>query len=423
VDAAAVKLRIDRLAEFEQIFAEAWRIQRDWFYDANMHGVDWRAMFDKYQPFVAGCGTRSDLNYLIGEMIAELNIGHTYIYGGDFEDDGVKVGTGLLGADFSTEEGSDFYRITSIVPGVSWDEGYASPLEEPGVEVAEGDYLIAIDGREIRKGDNVYRHLEDKAGRMVTVTTNSRPRAKGAVTHRVRTLRGDYGLRYRAWVDANLGYVTEKSDGRIGYIHLPNMGENGLVEFGRSYYPQTWKDAMIIDERYNGGGFVGDMIIDRLERVLWSITIPREGHSGRNPERVHHGPVVVLINEDTGSNGEFFAEAIKRRGLAKVVGMRTWGGSIGIEPHLDLVDGATTTPPQFGMYSLDGSWPIEGWGVEPDVVVMNLPKDVVDGKDAQLDYAIEYLLEALADSGGKWDIPDTPPYPDKSRPRMSRNPR
>jgi tricorn protease len=259
----------------------------------------------------------------------------------------------------------------------------------------------------------------DKAGKMVTLTTNSEPKTKGAVTTRVRTLRGDFGLRYRAWSDANLDFVTAQTDSRIGYLHIPNMMEPGLVEFGRGWYPQTWKDAMIIDERYNGGGFVGDQIIDRLERVLWAITIPREGQPGRNPERVHNGPIVVLINEDTGSNGEFFAEAIKRLGLGTVIGMRTWGGSIGIEPHQDLVDGGGTTPPQFGLYGLDGTWPIEGWGVEPDIVIMNLPKDVVDGKDAQLDYAIEHLLEELANSVGKWDIPDTPDYPDKSRPNMS----
>jgi tricorn protease len=421
VDPGAVKLRIDRLAEFEQIFAEAWRIQRDWFYDQNMHGLDWQGMHDKYQPFVAGCGTRGDLNYLIGEMISELNIGHTYIFGGDQEDGGPRVSTGLLGAEFAIEEDADFYRIAKIVPGVPWDSRYRSPLAEPGVNIKEGDYLIAIDGVEIGMDCNVYAHLIDKSRKMVTLTTNSKPSTKGAVTTRVRALGSEFGLRYRAWVDGNLDYVTEKTDSRVGYIHIPNMMGQGLTEFGRSYYPQTWKDAMIIDERYNGGGFVGDMIIDRLERVLWAITAPREGETGRNPERVHHGPVVVLINEDTGSNGEFFAEAIKRKGLAKVVGMRTWGGSIGIEPHQDLMDGGGTTPPQFGLYALDGTWPIEGWGVEPDIVIMNMPKDVVDGVDAQLDFAIKYLLEELANGGGKWDIPETPAYPDKSRPNMSRN--
>ncbi|PID81353.1 hypothetical protein CSB20_03535 [bacterium DOLZORAL124_64_63] len=420
VDVGALKLRIDRLAEYRQIFDEAWRIQRDWFYDAGMHGVDWQAMHDKFAPFVAGCGTRSDLNYLIGELIAELNIGHTYIYGGDHGDRGDWVSTGLLGCGFATDEKADYYRITDIVPGVSWDPRYRSPLTEPGVDVREGDYLIAIDGVEIPKGDNVYAHLVDKAGRMVTLTTNRKPSPRGAVTHRVRTLGSDLGLRYRAWMDRNLDYVTAKSDGRIGYLHIPDMMDNGLVEFGRRWYPQTGKEAMIIDERYNGGGFVGDMIIDRLERALWSMTIPREGRAGRNPERDFHGPLVVLINEDTGSNGEFFAEAIKRKGLATVMGMRTWGGSIGIEPHQGLVDGGTTTPPQFGLFTLDGTWPIEGWGVEPHIVVMNMPADVVAGEDTQLDAAIAYLLDQLENAKGKWDIPGTPAYPDKSKPHMSK---
>jgi len=414
-----VKLRVDHLAEFRQMFDEAWRIQRDFFYDKNMQGTDWQAMHDKYAPFVAGCGSRTDLSFLIGEMIAELNLGHTYVQGGDMEPGPAPIRTGLLGCDFTRDEKQPYYRFADIVPGVSWDEAYRSPLTEPGVNVNNGDWLIAIDGVEVQYPTNVFAHLVDKAGAYVTLTVNDKPSATGARTVRVQTLRSEFGLRYRAWVDANLAYVTKKTDGRIGYLHVQNMGEEGLVEFGRSYYPQTEKPALIFDERYNGGGFTGDMIIDRLERELWSITIPREGKDGRNPERVFHGPVVVLINEDTGSNGEFFAEAIKRRGLAKVIGMRTWGGSIGIEPHQDLVDGGGTTPPQFGMYTLDGLWPIEGWGVEPDIVVMNLPKDVVDGKDTQLDYAIDYLLNELKVNGAKWAVPAVPAYPDKSKPRMS----
>ncbi len=420
IDTGAIKLRIDRLEEYPQIFAEAWRIQRDWFYDKDMHGVDWQAMYDKYAPFVAGCGTRGDLNYLIGEMISELNIGHTYIFGGDFEDGADRVGTGALGAMFTAEKGKDYYRISEILPGVSWDTRYRSPLASPGVPIKTGDYLIAIDGVPVNVGDNVYAHLIDKGRQMVSLTTNSSATNKGAVTTRVRALRSEFGLRYRDWVDNNLDHVTKKSDSRIGYIHLPNMGENGLVEFGRSYYPQTWKDAMIIDDRYNGGGFVGDMILDRLERVLWAVSKPREGGTGTNPERVHHGPVVVLIDGDTYSNGEFFAEAIKKLGLATTIGMRTWGGSTGIEPHQNMMDGGGTTPPQFGLYGMDGAWPIEGWGVEPDIVVVNLPNDVVAGKDAQLDYAIKFLLKQLADNKGKWDVPALPDYPDKAKPRMSK---
>ncbi|MBM4130696.1 hypothetical protein FJ250_06665, partial [bacterium] len=295
-----VKLRIDRVAEFRQMFDEAWRIQRDFFYDRNMQGTDWQAMHDKYAPFVAGCGSRSDLSYLIGEMIAELNLGHTYVQGGDFEPGPAPIRTGLLGCEFKRDGDAPFYRIANIVPGVSWDDDLRSPLTDPGVGVKDGDWLIAIDGAEVKVPANVYAFLVDKAGAHVTLTVNDKPTASGARAVRVQTLRSESGLRYRAWVDGNLDYVTRRAEGRIGYLHIPNMGEGGLVEFGRSWYPQTDRDALIIDERYNGGGFTGDMIIDRLERVLWSITIPREGKLGRNPERVHHGPVVVLINEDTG---------------------------------------------------------------------------------------------------------------------------
>lgn len=419
IDVGALKLKVDRQQEFPEIFAEAWRIQRDWFYDPGMQGTDWQAMYDKYAPFVAGCGTRGDLNYLIGEMISELNIGHTYIFGGDFEDGAPRVGVGALGAAFTAEKGADYYRISEILPGVSWDERYRSPLAEPGVPIKAGDYLIAIDDVPVKVGDNVYAQLVDKGDRMVRVTTNTKPTAKGAVTTRVRALRQEMGLRYRDWVDGNLAHVDAASQGAVGYVHLPNMGENGLVEFGRSWYPQTLKKAMIIDDRYNGGGFVGDMIIDRLERVLWAISKPREGGVGRNPERDFHGPLVVLIDGDTYSNGEFFAEAINRLGLATTIGVRTWGGSTGIEAHQDMVDGGGTTPPQFGLYALDGTWPIEGWGVEPQIVVVNAPQDVVAGIDSQLDYAVEYLLQQLVDNPDKWAIPPLPAYPNKAKPRMS----
>ncbi len=236
----------------------------------------------------------------------------------------------------------------------------------------------------------------------------------------MQTVRSEFGLRYRAWVEGNRQAVLEASDGRIGYLHLPNMMQDGLIEFAAYWYPQSGLEAMVIDERSNGGGFVGDMIIDRLERELWSLTIPREGKAGRNPERVFHGPLAVLINEDTGSNGEFFAQAIKEKDLAHVIGMRTWGGSIGIEPHQDLVDGGGTTPPQFGLYGLNsGDWLIEGWGVEPHQVVQNLPADVLAGRDAQLDAAVTYLLGQLRTHGDRWRIPATPAYPDKSKPRLS----
>ncbi len=414
IDLGDVRLRVVRDEEYRQIYNEAWRVQRDWFYDKGMHGNDWDAINAKYARFLPWCGHRDDLRYLIGEMISELNIGHTYVYGGDYQGGGGRIGTGLLGCGFAWDEGEGGYRITGILPGWEWSEAMVSPLAAPGVGVSEGDVLVAIDGVALSAAVSPFEALVHKARKVVELEFED-----GDVV-KVETLRSERALRYRAWVEGNRAAVLEMSDGRIGYLHLPNMMQPGLIEFAAYFYPQSGMDAIVIDERYNGGGFVGDMIIDRMERELWSMTIPREGKSGRNPERTMHGPMAVLINEDTGSNGEFFAKAIKEKNLAHVIGLRTWGGSIGIEPHQDLVDGGVTTPPQFGIYGVgSGDWLIEGWGVEPDQVVANEPADVVAGRDAQLEAAVEYLLGELERGGDRWTIPPTPEHPDKSRPRMS----
>jgi tricorn protease len=417
VSLSGVRVKVDRPDEFRQAFSEAWRIQRDWFYDLGMHGVDWEAMRGKYGRFVPFCGNRSDLNYLIGEMIAELNIGHTYVGGGDIRSDAKRVSTALLGMELATDDGAKYYRISHIVPGTPGDPGARSPLDEPGCPIGVGDYLIAIDGEEVTTADNPYEFLQHKADRIVALTYNDKPSPDDAETYRLKTVGSERTIRYREWVEKNRAYVERLTDGRVGYVHIPNMGEAGLIEFAKVWYPHYYKKAFIVDERYNGGGFTADMIIDRLERELWALTQPREGKPLRDPERCFHGPWVVLINEDSGSNGEFFAEAIKIKELAPVIGMRTWGGSIGIEPHQDLVDGGGVTPPQFGLYGLDGRWLIEGHGVEPDIEVQNMPGDVLRGQDAQLDAAIEYVLKELKKH--PVELPGPPEYPDKSRPAGS----
>ncbi|RIK66632.1 MAG: hypothetical protein DCC65_08785 [Planctomycetota bacterium] len=413
LDLARAKFKIDRLDEYRQIFDEAWRVQRDWFYDPNMHGVDWKAVGDMYRRFLPDCGTRSDLTYLIGEMIGELNAGHTYSYGGDTRDHRTRVSTGLLGADFDVPTGSPYYRITHIVPGSPWEDAERSPLAGADSPVREGHFLIAIDGDEIRSTDNVYRFLENKVGRAVEITFNERPTKDGARTYRTVPVAGEEAIRYREWVEKNRAYVDSASGGQIGYLHIPDMMEHGLIEFAKGFYPQHDRKALIIDDRYNTGGFVGDMIIDRLERRVWALTQPREGKVSRNPERAFHGHLAVIVNEDTGSNGEYFAEAIKLKKLAVIIGKRTWGGAIGIEPHQLLVDGGTTTPPQFAPYGLSGQWLIEGRGVEPDIDVQNMPGDVFKGRDAQLDAAIEYLRKKIAQE--PMEIPPTPPYPVKTQ--------
>ena len=410
VDLSRVRIRVDRRAEFEQIFDEAWRVQRDWMYDANTHAVDWGATWEKYKRFVPYCGNRGDLNYLIGEMIGELNIGHSYVWGGDYPEGGDHVSTGLLGATFDVPEGSGFHRIAHIYAGTPGDPGEFSPLTRLGCDVRDGDYLVAIDGQAVASSDNVYAFMQDKVGRQVRVSTNRAPTAEGASECVVEPLRSESSLQYREFVETRRAHVEALSNGEIGYIHIPNMGEAGLAEFAKGWFPQVDKRGLIIDVRYNGGGFVADMIIDRIERRVWSMTQPREGVSGRNPERTFSGPIVVLINADSGSNAEFFAEAMKRKGLATVMGTRTWGGSIGIEPHQDLVDGGLTTPPGFGLYGLDRTWLIEGWGVEPDIVVWNAPSAILQGVDTQLDAALGNLTERLAAP-----MPEPPAYPNKAK--------
>ena len=413
VDLGRIRILVDRRAEFQQIFDEAWRVQRDWFYDANMHGVDWQATRDKYGQFVPFCGNRGDLNYLIGEMIGELNIGHTYVRGGDKGDGGDRVSVGLLGADFDTPEGAEYHSIAHVVPGNNWNPEERSPLNEPGCGIQDGSYLIAIDGREVRSSDNVYAALQDKVGRLTTVTYNGVPIAAGARTCQVKPLGSEFDIRYREWVDDRRARVEAAGNGEIGYIHIPTMGGWGLTEFARWWYAQTDKRAMIIDVRYNGGGFVADMIIDRMERRVWSLTLPREGAPSTNPERTFMGPMAVLISQDSGSNAEFFAEAVKRLDLGTVIGTRTWGGAIGVELHQDLVDGGMTTPPQFGLYGLDRQWLIEGWGVEPHIEVFNTPASELAGQDTQLTAAVETLKQELITAPPVM-VP-APVAPDKSK--------
>ncbi|MHC4945077.1 MAG: S41 family peptidase [Planctomycetota bacterium] len=409
---SAVRIKIDKKEEFIQIFNEAWRVQRDWFYDPGMHGLNWEKVGAKYRKFVPFCGTRGDLNYLIGEMIAELNAGHTYVFGGDMPMGGRPVGIGMLGAEIACKPGG-YPRIKRIIPGENWNEGARSPLYEPGCPIKEGHYILAVDGMRIAAGDNFYKYMQHKSGQVVELTYNDEPDFEGAEKYLVKTLGSERGLRYREWVNHNYDYVDSKTGGRIGYIHIPGMMANGLSEFAKAFYPQHYKDGLIIDARYNGGGFTSKQIIDRLERKINTMDQPREGKPSPTPERTFRGKLVLLLNRDTGSDGEIFSEAWKIRGFGPAIGQRTWGGAVGIEPHQPLVDGGGTTPPQFGHFDLTGKWSIEGHGVVPDIEVINMPKDVLAGIDAQLDKAIDVIVK-MADED-PLIIPDRPAYPDKSK--------
>jgi tricorn protease len=313
------------------------------------------------------------------------------------------------------EAEGDYYPIAAVLPGDNADPGCHSPLYAPDCGLKDGDYLISIDGHEVKKGDNVYAFLDGRLGAIVTITYNSEPTAEGAESYSFEPIGDEMELRYRRWVETCRKKVDEATNGEVAYMHLPDMGQRGLVEFAKVYYSQHYKKGLIIDDRYNGGGFTADMMLDRLERRLWSLTIPREGGILRNPENVFYGPMVLLINQDTGSCGEYFATAFKVKKMGKVIGMRTWGGAVGIEPHQDIVDGGVVTPPQFAPYSpFTHEWYFEGWGVEPDIELENWPSDVLAGRDAQLEKAIAVVLEDMGEYYREWDeLPPPPEYPDK----------
>ncbi|MGC9077791.1 MAG: S41 family peptidase [Candidatus Kapaibacteriota bacterium] len=404
---------VDPRAEWKQIFDESWRQMRDFFYAPNMHGVDWKAMKEKYAELLPYCRHRFDLTYIIGEMIGELNVGHAYVGGGDMP----KVEptpVGLLGAEFELEPQSGFYKIKKIFKGRNWEEKTRSPLTEPGLNIKEGDYLIEIDGIVLNKDVTPYKALVNKANKYVKIKVNSKPTLEGAKEYTVKTISSEAGLRYLDWVEYNRNYVEKKTNGRIGYIHIPDMGiDNGLNEFVKYFYPQVRKEGLIIDDRFNGGGNVSPMIIERLRRILVVAKHARNQEVVQtNPDAVMTGPMVCLVNELSASDGDLFPYQFKTLGIGKVIGKRTWGGVIGIRGSLPFLDGGYLMKPEFANFGANGKWILEGEGLTPDIEVDNDPTLEYQGIDQQLDKAIEVILEELK-TNTKPQIPQVPPYPIK----------
>jgi len=410
LDLGGMEMYLDREAEYRQMFKEAWRLQRDYFYDSSMHGVDWPGMYERYAQLVPYAAHRFDLTYLIAEMIAELACSHTYTGGGDriVPEAG---GIGLLGVDWAIDSAGGRFRIGRILLGQNWIDGRRSPLTEPGIGVAEGDYVLKINGHDLISSDNPYRLLARQAGKTVTLTVNNKPSLDGAHEVTVETIPSEAELRYYNWVENNRRYVDSVTDGRIGYIHIPDMGGPGLNEFVRTFYPQMDKEALIIDERGNGGGFVSQLILERLRRELVGMRAPRNWDIGTVPGSVFTGPMVCLANQYSCSDGDNFPYYFRKYGLGPVIGKRTWGGVVGIRGHRPLTDGGYVTTPEFSTYNLDREWVMENHGVDPDIEVDNLPKRVIAGFDDQLIKAIEVLEEKLA--AKKIELPKRPDTPEK----------
>lgn len=392
VDMSDVVIDLDPLEEWTQMYWEAWRNERDFFWDPGLGGIDWKKIGEQYATLLPRLATRNDLRDLLGQLIGELNNSHTYTWGGDPGVDVPHVSVGLLGADVSREGSA--YRVARIYRGDPADN-VESPLLAPGADVKEGDYILAVNHRPFDGNGSFYSYFADLADRSVVLTVNSRNATAGSRDVVVRTVPSEGELRYVDWVRRNREYVAKKSGGKLGYIHLPDMWSHGLIQFNRWFYPQLDKQGMVIDERWNGGGAVSQMIVERLARKVISFDRSRLGGLSTYPYRTLNGPFVVLANEFAGSDGDIFPAAIQREKLAPVIGKRTWGGVVGINGERLLVDGGMVTEPEAAWWEQQGGWTIENHGVDPDIVVEDLPQDLAKGVDAQLDRGIEETLRLL----------------------------
>ncbi len=384
--------RIDPKAEWKQIFLDAWRIQRDYFYDKDMHGVDWEAVKNEYLKVLEGAANRNDVAFIIGEMIGELNASHTYYGGGDLEQ-GKSVNTGYLGIDWVAD--GAYYKVGKIIRGASWDAEVRSPLDKPGTGVKEGAYILAVNGLPITTEHQPFYYFAGLDNTTVELTYNHKPEWEGAKKALVKTLSDESRLRNLAWIEGMRSHVEKATNGEVGYVYVPSTGIDGQNELMRMFNAQLDKKALIIDERFNNGGQIPDRFIEMLDRkplVYWAT---RDGESWKWPPAGHFGPKVMLINGWSGSGGDAFPDYFKKRGLGPLIGTRTWGGLIGISGTPELVDGASVTAPSFRMYNLDGTWFREGHGVDPDIFVDEDLGAFSRGIDVQLDRAIEEALRLI----------------------------
>ena len=401
---------IDPRAEWRQIYHETWRIERDFLYDPHAHGLSIPKIEARYKPYLDGLASRSEFSYLATEMLGEITIGHMFIRGPHQSDDGSK--TGLLGADYKVENGR--YRITKILGGQNWTPGLASPLTLPGVSVHEGEYLLAVNGRELHATDNLYAFFDGTAGKQTVLRVGPNPDGAAADNKAARDVTvvpiGDEdGLRNLDWIEGNRRKVNELSGGKVAYIYMPNTAGAGYTNFNRYFYSQLDKQGLVLDERYNEGGFIADYVIDTLKRTRLSGAIERDGKPVHDPVGAIFGPKVMLINQNSGSGGDALPWYFRKAGVGKLVGTRTWGGLVGIGGYPALIDGGSVTAPRYAIYGINGDWEVENHGIAPDVAVEDLPADVAAGHDRQLETGVQLVLDELKAN----PIPEIaiPPYP------------
>jgi tricorn protease-like protein/C-terminal processing protease CtpA/Prc len=468
---SGMRKTVDPREEWQQLFTDAWRIQREFFYAPNMHGVDWEAVRGQYAKMLDDCASREDVSYVISEMISELNVGHAYYMSGS-TDRGPSVSVGMLGCDFELHDGA--YRIKKIYHGAPWDSDARGPLSQPGVDVKEGDYLLAVNNLPLDTSEDPWAAFQGLAGRTVTLTVSSKPTldyddqgdeqktdetvdaseepdavadeesdagankrtdaetdqeadteageedgeevdeeaAKEPREILVELMGSEGDLRFRAWIEQNRAYVEEKTEGKIGYIYVPDTAFDGQREMIRQFYGQRDKAALIVDERWNSGGFSPARMIEMLNRPVTNYWVRRHGRPNPAPGDSHQGPKCMLINGMAGSGGDAFPYYFRKAGIGKLIGTRTWGGLVGISGNPRLIDGAYVSAPTFAFFETDGTWGVEGHGVDPDIEVIDDPAEMVDGGDPQLDAAIQHLRAEI--ERNPYVPPSRPEYPDRS---------
>jgi len=382
---------IDPRAEWRQMYHETWRIERDFLYDPKTHGLNIPKIEAKYKPYLDGLASRSEFSYLSTEMLGEITIGHMFIRGPHQPDKEPK--TGLLGADYKTENGR--YRIAKILGGENWIPGLASPLTLPGVSVHEGEYLLAVNGRELKADDNLYQFFDGTAGQQTVLHVGAKPDGKDARDVTVVPISDEDGLRNLDWIEGNRRKVGELSGGKLAYVYMPNTAGAGYTNFNRFFYAQLDKQGLVLDERWNQGGFIADYVVDVLKRFPLSGAIERDGKPIHDPVGAIFGPKVMLINQNAGSGGDAMPWYFRKAGIGKLVGTRTWGGLVGIGGFPQLLDGGSVTAPRYAIYGLNGDWEVENHGIAPDVPVEDLPKDVAAGHDRQLETGVQLVLDEL----------------------------
>jgi tricorn protease len=395
VSTAGLVTEVNPAEEWNQIFNEVWRRYRDWFYVSNMHGYDWAKVRDEYKTWLPFVAHRSDLNYVISEMISELTVQHAYIDGGDFNVP-PRARVALPGARFEVDKAANRYRISKIFEGQNEEDIYRSPLTEVGVSAKAGDYVLQVNGENVTADKDIYQYLRNRADSPVLLTVNSTPDLAGARQISFRPITDEGNLIYLDWIAANRRRVAEMTNGRVGYIHIPDMGAAGIREFIKWYYPQLDKEGMVVDVRANGGGNVSRMIIERLRRKTLGGNFFRTNDAVTTyPDSAAPNAMVAILNENSASDGDIFPYMFRQAGLGTLVGKRSWGGVVGISNRGGLIDGGTVNVPEFGMINLKGEWVIEGYGVDPDIEIENDPKSVIAGKDPQLERAVEEVMKKI----------------------------